>query len=128
MLLLPQPLLLPIDCPDTQVARCSQAHAALGEWAVAWRVQAQGTQMRGLGPKASLLPFYFPMYLLKFKLSTSILPLNSLSICITSVLNSDSLSHFIWLFFWSFVWFFIWGMFLCLLILAASLCLFLCIR
>ena len=63
--------------------------------------------------------------LLKFSLS-------SLSILITSVLNSASDRLFIYILFSSFsgvlICSFIWAMFLYLFILAASLCLFLCIR
>ena len=70
--------------------------------------------------------------LFKFTLSSSTLPLCSLSILITSVLNSASNRLLISLLFSSFsvvlFYSFIWGMFPCLLILAASLHLFLCIR
>ena len=58
-------------------------------------------------------------------------PVSSLSILITSVLNSASDRLLISILFSSFsgalFCYFIWSMFLCLLILAASLCLFLCI-
>ena len=59
-------------------------------------------------------------------------PMRSLSILITSVLNSESVSLLISILFSSFLvvlfFSFIWAMFLCLLILAAVLCLSLCIK
>nr|KAF6437950.1 hypothetical protein HJG59_008669 [Molossus molossus] len=69
--------------------------------------------------------------LLRPSLSSLRFSLSSLSILISSVLNSASvrllisisLSSFIGVLFCSFIW----DLFLCLLILAASLCLFLCI-
>nr|KAF6413533.1 hypothetical protein HJG59_009738 [Molossus molossus] len=69
--------------------------------------------------------------LLRPSLSSLTFSLSSLSILISSILNSVSvrllislsLSSFIGVLFCSFIW----DLFLCLLILAASLCLFLCI-
>ena len=76
--------------------------------------------------------FMFPISLLNFSLSSSMLLLSSLNILITSVLNSASDRLLVSILFSSFsgvlFYSFIWAMFLRLLILAASLCLFLHIK
>ena len=80
----------------------------------------------------SLFQLVYPLFLTRPFLVLLRSSLNSLSILITSVLNSASdrllfstlFSYFPGVLFYSFTW----AMLLCLLILAASLCLFLCIR